>query len=168
MAVFNGILSVTVKDADKEVTAVPFYCDVADTVDLADLKTLSDSFQDVLDPVLDGMITRVRMIVDLPLAIGNKADPVAGSEIERTALLTNTVTGSIYPYSTDLPAFAESLYDGNAVPNTGDAATFETFLTVPHITASFNFTDRYANPLTDFVRWVKTFRKHRKQTKRAG
>jgi hypothetical protein len=168
MAVVNGIISVTVKDADKELASLPIYCTIDTTVTVAELITLGNTLQADLDAVLDGAIQQVRALITLDHNFGVKANPVAGSEIERTSLLTNTVTGSVYPYSMDIPSFAEALYDGNAVPNTGDAGDWETFVTSAQIGGKLIFTDRYANALTDFVRWVKTFRKHRKQTKRAG
>ena len=168
MAIINGIVSVTIKDADKELASLPIYCTIDTTVTIAELITMANILQADLDAVLDGAIMQVRVLATMDHNFAVKADPVAGSEIERTSLLTNTVDGSTYPYSMDIPAFAEALYDGNAVPNTGDAAAWQSYVTTPQIGGKLVFTDRYANALTDFVRWVKTFRKHRKQTKRAG
>jgi hypothetical protein len=168
MAIVNGIISITIKDADKELASLPIYCTIDTSVTVAELITLGNILQADLDAVLDGAIQQVRALITLDHNFSVKADPVAGSEIERTALLTNSVTGSAYGYSMDIPAFAEALYDGNAVPNTGDAGDWETFVTASQIGGKLIFTDRYANPLDEFVRWVKTFRKHRKQTKRAG
>jgi hypothetical protein len=165
MALVKFILSLTTKDADNEVFATPLYGEVDDTTTIAALVTEAQAAQDLVDAVLDGQLVKCRYLLEVPMSGTIKSDPVAGSEIERTGLISFDVADTVYSFAIDLAAFALTKFIGNAI-NMSDADVAALIEALVDGLGSLGFTDKYGNPLLEALVGRKTFRKHRRQTKR--
>lgn len=156
--------SFVVKDGDGEKTAVRLLKEVADTTTIASLLTATASLATLIDNCLDGKVVSYSVGVHLPTAGGTvKANPVAGCEIERTGLITFDLVSTTDTYSVDFPAWAQDKFSGNSIVLTDSD--------VVALLAELNggsYVNRYEVLLGgNTLDGVKTFRKHRKQTKRA-
>lgn len=160
----NLVYSFQVTDADGNVTAVTVYAKHASAT-LAQLQTWGQDLSEVIDGALDGKVTKAGLLVDL--TVGDvKAEPVAGSNIQETGLITFDCASTPYNFSLDFPAYLKDGFDGKSIDQ--DNAAFQA-LRDYLITASNTIigTDRYANSLVSVARARKTFRKFRKQASRA-
>jgi len=166
MALINTILSYTIQDADGERQAFPYYAQIDDTTTLAGLQVFLDEYGTLLDAIIDGAIKKERIVLDFPLTDGVKADPVAGSEIEKTGLLSYpliSVPGKTF--SQDIPAFKVSLFVGNKI-NLSDTDVVA-WTGASKSTGDLPETnDTWGSELQTVRLGQKTFRKHRRQTKR--
>lgn len=169
MTTIQALASVQVEDSRTEVTTFdqPFDFDSTVTVP-GDLLTWIQGLGAAIDLVSDGAITKLRISLFFPLPGGIKTTPTAGSDNEKTGLITLAATGIPYAYGIDVPAIKNSKLTGNQV-NTSDTdvAALITYLTTTTLTG-ITPTDRGYHALLDVIRHaVLTFRKHRRALRRA-
>lgn len=169
MANQSWTLSFRVKDADGEVFSVPLYGFSTDTRTLANMQGFVTNTASLLDAILDGQVIQAGLCLDMSLSLATiKASPVSGSEVERTGLIP-FLLDYVPPrtFSVDLPAFKYSLFtSGTNQINMADT-NVDAFVTALVTAGSDNFTDpTKGKVLTNVQQGVKTFRKHRRQTKR--
>ena len=161
----DGIVSLTIRDYDKEITALPTFIQFDDgTESFTSLAVFVQDLIDAVSAVIDGAVVKARLTIDY--APGTHA-AISGAEIERTGSISfplATVAGRSYSY--DIPAFKYSKFVGNSIPLTdSDVAILTGILTTP--TDSIVVTDeKWSSALAAATKGAKTFRKHRKQTKR--
>jgi hypothetical protein len=157
------LYSAQVLDADGNRTAVAVYAKHT-TATLAQLITWGTDLGDVIDAALDSKVEKLSLQIDIPLG-SPKSDPVAGSNIQETGLITFDASGTPYNFSLDMPGYIQSGFDGKVIDQTN--AAFEA-LRDYLITASNTIigTDRYNDTLLSVVKARKTFRKFRKQALR--
>jgi len=165
MTTKNGIISLTVQDFDGEITAMPTFVQFDDgTEDFGTFATYIQNLMENLSPLLDGAIVKARLVVDYnPLG----GDPASGAEIERTGLLSMSLTGVAgRSYGYDIPAFKYSKFDGNKIPLTDtDVEALVSYITFP-VGSITVVNENWSYALGSARNGAKTFRKHRKQTKR--
>lgn len=149
-----------VQDADGERVGTPLWKEYPDTATLATVKSTADTLAGLADAVLDGKVFRVRICLEFE-PTGVKSSPVSGSEIERTGLLQFDTAALLRNFGLDLPAFALSKFIGNAIDLTDtDVSTLISTI------VSGGWADPFNNDITAALTGRKTFRKHRKQTRR--
>jgi len=167
MADLPIIVSVRVSDADGEIFSMPLYGKAADTVTLAQIVLAVAAVVTDLDAILDGKIVKLGACLDVALPGGLKTDAVGGAEIERTGLIPMVNADVPRTWSNDIPAFAyDKFVSGTNRINMTDSDV-QAYLTNFSVNAgNIVWTDPYGNVLTDVKEGVKTFRKHRGQTKR--
>jgi hypothetical protein len=166
MANLHAILSYRIKDADGESVSMPIYFTVDDATTLADLNTVASALGDDLNGVIDGQITRVRVEVDLTVGGSWRAAPVSGAEIERLASFNHTLTNPVgKTYTQVVPTWAYDKFLGNNVV-TGDTQTDAWKARMVEGTPPVFQDDVWGGDLDVLLSAKKTFRKHRKQTKR--
>lgn len=156
--------SFTVLDADGEKTAVRLLQQLSDATTIAQLLTATATVASTIDAVLDGKVVSYSCGVSLPTAGGTvKAEPVAGSEIERAGLISCDLVGMSGVDSMAFPAWKAGLFIGNTI----DLTNADVIL-LTNLIAAAPYVNRYevlhGGNVEDAV---KVFRKHRKQTKRA-
>lgn len=168
MANISAILSITTEDADGEVFSAPIYGVTDDGNTLADVFTLVGSIISDYQLISDGAITKARLSLNVPLPVGVPAPITAGAEIERTALFNFRVEDQDYSFSLDVPAFKYDKYiTGTNQVNLSDTDVSNFVAQVTAISSVFQAVDPVSqNPLEGVRTAVKTFRKHRRQTKR--
>lgn len=166
MALINVILSYTIQDADGERQAFPYYGQIDDTTTLAATQVFLDEYATLLDAIIDGAIKKERIVLDFPITDGVKSSAVAGSEIEKTGLLSYplvSVPGKTF--SQDIPAFKVSLFDGNKI-NLADTDVLAWTNSSKSTGDLPETNDTWGTQLQTVRLGQKTFRKHRRQTKR--
>lgn len=169
MAILQALASAQVEDSRNEVVSFdqPFEVDTS-VAAINDLSTWIQGLGASVDTITDGKITKLRLSLLIPLPSGIKSTPVAGSDNEKTGLITLAASGTPYNYGTDVPAFPNSKLTGNQV-NTGDTqvAAFIAYITTTTLTG-ITPTDRGYHALLDTIRHaILTFRKHRRSLRRA-
>lgn len=169
MTIYQALATVQVEDSRHEVTSFdqPFSFDSTVTVP-GDLATWIQGLGAAIDTISDGQITKLRISIIIPLPSGIKTLPNAGSDNEKTGLITLLATGVPYAYGVDVPAIQNSRLTGNQI-NTGDAGVVAliNYLTTVTLTA-ITPTDRGFHLLLDSIKHaVLTFRKHRRALRRA-
>ncbi len=168
MAVTGVTLSFRVSDADGEVFSMPLYGTADLTKTLSQLNGEASNIATLLDAILDGKIVSAGLCIDIDLSGATiKANPAAGSEIERTGLLPFKYGAPMRTWSADMPAFAYSKFvTGTNNMNMTDAAVLA-FISAIESGTHITFTDPSKQlPLYATGAGSKTFRKHRRQTKR--
>jgi hypothetical protein len=160
----RALVSYQVLDADGNRAAVPIYITYS-TATLAQLTTYAQSLEDLVDAVLDAKVEKISLTVDVALTGNEKADPVAGSNIQETALISWDADNTPYSFAIDLPGYFQDGFTGKTVDQTN--AGFQAWRDFLN-TASNTIlgTDRYGNALLTVIRARKTFRKFRKQASR--
>lgn len=161
-------ISVRIADADGEIASMPIYGFAADAVTLLQLIGDVQNIVSSLDDILDGKVLKIGVCLDVVLPAGLKGAAVAGSEIERTAIFPMEIPGSGNKHlSLDIPAFAYSkFFSGSNQVNMADTAVsafWNNLFTPVHFHMSLP--DVVWSPIAP-TSGAKTFRKHRKQTKR--
>lgn len=167
MAIKQAAVSVSVLDAVGVVKAtdVPFKFDDA-TATLANLIAWASGLGLAIDTVSEGQVTKIRLIISIPVPGGVKANPVANSDVEETGLLTFNASSTPNAYGFDLPSFVQSAFTGGKIDlANADVAALVSYLTVPSNTIVG--TDRYGNALATVRQGNKTFRKSRRALRRA-
>ena len=160
----SNIFSFTIMDADGEITAMQLYAGNLDALVVTNV-TNAQQNAELLDAMIDGQIVKARIMIDIDISGWTlKSSPVANSEIERTGLFTNSVTGSPYAFSVDVPTQAASTFVNNEI-NTADpdVSAWLADLITGNAAAFGNKDDL---PFAANLRARKTFRKHRRQTLR--
>ncbi len=147
-------------DADGEKVSNVLWKQYPDTTTLATVQSTADTLGGLMDAVLDGKLFKIRICLEFQ-PTGVKSDAVAGSEIERTGLVQFDTSALLRNFSVDLPAFAASKFLGNKI-NLADTDVSTLLSTL----ISGGWADPFNNTLSEVLTGVKTFRKHRKQTKR--
>lgn len=154
------IFSYTILDADGNQRAVPIYCQLSDASTITQLQAISVALSAALDGALDGQIVKGSLTLSMDLDSGVKTSPVAGSNVQETALINFDADTTDYSFSIDFPAFKQAGFTQKVV-NLAQAqvADLVSFLTT---TANgFHATDKSANQLLTARAGKKTFRKHR-------
>jgi len=168
MAQVKTILSFTTQDADGEIAAMPIYCTMDDTQTLGDIAVLVAAIGILVDTVMDGKV--IKQFMKFEVNVGAvKSDPVAGSEIETTGLISFPLEGLTQKsYSLDIPAFARSLFVGNKInlANVDVGALIEVMTGVSPFPPPIVTNDTWSYNLLTPTKGRKTFRKHRRQTER--
>lgn len=167
MAVAPGLASIQVVDSRGEITSMdfPFQYTVG-TSTLANIVSWIQGLGVAVDLVVDGQITKIRVSLLIPLPGGIKTTPNAGSDNEKTGLITWDVVGSVNAYGVDLAGIQNSRLTGNQVNlSDTDVAALNTYLST--VTTGIVGTDRYDNALSAPRRGSLTFRKHRRALRRA-
>lgn len=134
MAIQNAILSFSVLDADGDKASIPVYVHYDDaTATLAAIQAFMAARASQLDAVLAGQITSMGITIFPALPGGLKGAPVAGSDVERTALLTwDTASSPVRAYGMDLPAAKDAVFTGDLVNVAqADMAAFITGMSPP-------------------------------------
>jgi len=166
MAPILVIASFRLKDADGEPFTWPYYASYDDTNTIADMGTDLIGLGTLLDAVTDGQIVRNRVTVQFALDGGYKSAPVSGSEIERTGLLNYPLVGLLgKSYSQDVPSWAYSKFVGNAI-NLADSDVIAFNAYVSGSSPFLGYDNTWGYRLGTVLSARKSFRKHRKQTKR--
>jgi len=161
------VVSVRIADADGEIFSMPLYGHAADTVTLAQVVLAVQAIVEDLDGILDGQVVKLGACIDVTLPVGIKEVPATGAEIERTGLLPMVNASVPRTWSNDIPAFAyDKFITGTNRIDMTDASV-QAYLSNFTVNAgNIVWTDPYGNVLTEVRDGVKTFRKHRGQTKR--
>lgn len=164
MATINIVQSYTIQDGDKERFAVAFYNQFDDTTTIASLVTALQNFGLLVQAICDGAIVKNRIIIAAPLgAYTDPATVASGVEIERTGLFNFPIVsdpGKSWSY--DIPAFAVAKFIGNQIDLTdSDVIAFTNEVTVDYLDSHW-----ITGGLGAVTSGEKTFRKHRRQTKR--
>lgn len=169
MTLSGVTVSFRVKDADGEIFSMPLYGTADDASTITELIGEISNMGTLVDAILDGQVVAAGICIDIGLgAMTLKGSPVAGSEVERTGLIPFVVGSTGRTWSADLPAFkyADFLSGTNLINMAQtDVAAFTSALMTGggHITWS-DPTKGYNLPAVG--QGTKTFRKHRRQTKR--
>lgn len=165
MATLHTIVSAVIEDADGDRQSIPIYGDF-DTVahTIADLLAWASVTLTYLDPITDGKIVKHFITLQPDLPAGLKSDPVAGSDVEETGLITfNTTSPGSKAFSQDIPAFKRTLYTGDLIDvaaATGDVHDWVARMTDQTLTVIAKNQD-WGYSLSAARKGVKTFRKHR-------
>jgi len=152
-----SIASFSIRDADGDTKSLPIY--LPDTLTLANLQSFVDDFSADLDAAIAGVIDSVSVTVAATLPGGLRTTPVAGSEVERGALLSYSVEDSSYRWSYYIPTWALAGFAGNEVVNTGVYATLITDIASGAGSGPFEPTDNKGGDLVAFIEGKKRFRK---------
>lgn len=112
----DSLISFTVLDDDADTRTVNIFFDAAVTP--AALAAYATAYEPLLDAVIDGQITGARYSVDLTLAAGLKAAPVAQSEVQKGANFSY-LNASRYAHGIWIPAFKPTLFVGDTVNMAG-------------------------------------------------
>lgn len=115
MADLQILVSTTLIDADGDTKTFEINGVAADTTTLAGLQTFVTGTQDIIDLATQAKIVSTNMTLTFTNSVTNKADAIAGSDVEEGALLGFTVTGSKYRNSVYLPAVIEAAKSGNSI-----------------------------------------------------
>ena len=116
MSTFNCSYSVTDSDGDSRSMVVPV---PRGALTLAEITGFMEAQAALIDPILDGAITEMRVEIKVPVPGGLKASPNANAEVQKGGLFTFALDGSDYSYSIRVPALLPSLFSGKEV-NTAD------------------------------------------------
>jgi len=160
--------SMTIEDDDGERFSMPLYGLFDDaTATLAELIAYVQTLGEDVNDVIDGAIKKASIALNLDTTDWSiRATPVAGCEIERTGLISFNLASSSYSYGVDIPAFAEAKFVGNNI-DTGDTNVAALISQLEATSSTFQAVEPVSGKaFTDVRSAKKTFRKHRKQTKR--
>ncbi len=161
MAIKNAIHTVTLQDADGDQASVPLYVQYDDaTATLSALAAYMAARVAELDAITDAQIVKQALQIQGSLPGGIKVAPVAGSDVERTGLITfNLLTPAGKAYGMDLPGFKTSKFTGDAI-NLADAdvAAWVTAMTTLGGTMN-HLNDLWSSTLASARKGTKSFRK---------
>jgi hypothetical protein len=164
MAPISGVASFQALDADGNLGSIelPFTCS---TGLLADITSWLATITPSIDVVIEGQILKIRLSINIPLPVGLKSAPQAGSNLQETALFNEDATGTLYSYGVDMPSFKQSLFVGGRVDSAAvDVIGFEAVL--HNAISNCKVTDKYGNALSATNRGYKTFRKYGKRSRK--
>jgi hypothetical protein len=169
MALQLVTFSMTIEDADGERFSMPLYGLFNDAVaTLANLTAYLQTLAEDVNAVIDGAIVKASFSMGLDTSGWDlRASPVSGSEIERTGLISFNLESSPYSYGVDIPAFAEGFFVGNAIDQEGTEVA-ALIAQLEAVSSTFQACEPVSGKSFVEVRSArKTFRKHRKSTKRS-
>jgi len=104
MGVFTVVLSI--KDAKNEVSTTEI--NIPDTVSVADAKAYAKEVAKLINPLINGAIVRIGVVLGVDLPGGLRTTPDATSDVEEGARFQFKTAGGFYT-SCRLATFAESL-----------------------------------------------------------
>lgn len=139
---------------------------VPDTVTLATLQTIVNSFTTVFDAVTDGMINKITAKADMNIVGAKSAPTTGGSTIEETALFNYSQAGVSWKYGIDVPAIAEAVITAGKIDLGAPVSTFYDWFTTAHSGATP--VSKYQLALDTLLDVVIAFRKHRRQVSRTS
>lgn len=161
MAIQNAIVSYTVIDADGDQASIPIYVSYDDaTATLATITTWVQQVAGYLDAITDTQVTKINVQLSVSIPGGLKPAAVAGSDVERTGLITyNLTTPAGKAYGQDIPGFATDEFTGDAI-NTGSLDVLQWTGRMTGAVAPFTAkNDLWSSTLASVRKGVKTFRK---------
>lgn len=148
------VVSFRLIDADGDSKTLPVYIPSGDT--LANITTFAQAVGAALDDASGCLLDAISVTANIALPGGIKSAAVAGSEVQKGALLSFDAANTNYKQSYYVPGWLDAGFSGNAVDNTGVYAAFIALLVT---TAGIDATDRDGNDLTAYISGVKKFRK---------
>jgi len=157
--------SATILDAMGVTATSVAYLQADSTGTGASLVGAAQTWATDLDAVTAGKITELRVTILAALPGGLKANPVAGSEVEKTGVLNFTADESPHRFGFIIPAIkAGAIAAGRIDLSNADVRALVNLLTAA------TGTTQYANAanqiITGFADALLSFRKHRKQLAR--
>lgn len=161
MAVQNAIHTITLQDADGDQASLPLYVTYDDaTATLASIAAYMAARCADLDAITDAQIVKQSFLLQTALPGGLKGAPVAGSDVERTGLITfNLLTPSGKAYGMDIPGFKASKFTGDAI-NLGDADVTTWTTNIMSLAGTMkHLNDLWSSTFTSVRKGVKSFRK---------
>lgn len=160
MANIRGSYSVSLVDYLGVPASFLIFWEGADTLTLADLETVFNNFNTLLQNVAGGKGLKTTISFDGPTA-GWSGDPVAGDEAEKTGLFNYSQTGSTYRYGIDVPTIREDVIVDGKIDQTNSSVTaFEAWFTAAH--SGVTPKSAYNLVLAALRDTLITFRKRRK------
>jgi hypothetical protein len=153
-----GNVSWQIQDADGDVGSleIPFTNSTNSLTDI--LAWITTHMTPAIDVVTDGKVRKIRLSILVTLPGGLKANPVAGSEAQRSGLYTLDCTGTPNAFALVVPAQAASTFSANDIDDAdADVSAFEALLT--SAVSNTRPTDKYGNVLASVRTSRKTFRK---------
>lgn len=166
MADIDCTVEYQIRDDNGLVNPATLYAVIADTKTLADIQTGLNALTPKLAACIDGENAKINVTLHMAVVSGNAA-PVAESNNNEVGNITFEVDGIKYPVTVTIPNYKDSLAVQGQIANTGATATLITELITP--TGSWaQFTDKYLNDITAFLRGRTSFRGNRKQLARAA
>ncbi len=145
----TDIISYQIKDFAGNTKSLPYYIPSGGTVAAA--QALVNTTAPLLDAAIDGFIPKIHLTIALALPGGIKVAALAGNVVHEGALNQYDAAGTTYNYGSFVPSWSEAGFNGNDVLNT--------LLAAAQIADQLNYTDRYANALTAFIKGQRRFRK---------
>lgn len=166
MALVLGHSTIKLIDGANEPKSLdlPFY--TADTNTVADVIAALVAIEALLDKISDSQLVSASLMLSAPLHSGMKTSPVAGSDNEKTGLITYLPSTTRNRYSQVIPAFPSAKFSGNQV-NFADADVSNWTGQMIGLATALSWSDRYGHALTEVVSGFKTFRKYRRALRRA-
>lgn len=166
MADIDCTVEYQIQDDNGLVNPMTLYAKIADTKTLADIQTGLNALTPKLAAICDGAQTKINVTLHMAVVSGT-ATPVAESNNNETGNITFEVENIKYPVTVNIPNFKDSLAVQGQIANSGAMATFITEIVSP--TGSWcEFTDKYLNDITGFLRGRTSFRGNRRQLARAA
>jgi hypothetical protein len=161
MAIQNVLITYTVQDADGDSASVPLYGTFDDgTVTLSALVGYAQGRASELNDITDAKPTKIAITLYPPLPSGMKASPVAGSDVEKTGLLTfNLVSPSGKAYGQDIPGFFDAGFSGDVVNPVGTEIEAWVDSMTSGVLAVTVTNDFWTSTLDNLRKGVKSFRK---------
>lgn len=165
MANLECLYSVGLQDYLGVSTTHDIFLNVPDSTTLASLTTILTGYQDLVDVISGGLITKTYLRVTIPNSETNKTDPVAGDEVEKTGLFNFSQSATPYKFGVDVPAIAETLITNGKIDLSASAiTTWIAWLTAAH--SGVQAISKFLYTLTGLVDALISFRKHRKAENR--
>lgn len=115
-----------------------------------------------LDLIIDGRLIGAGVQVEIALPGGQKANAVAGSDVQEGANFLYTAAGTTYKHGIRIPALKQALFVGEGVDiSDGDFVSWNALLTAGFDPGSglVSASDKYENDLLSLSSAKKTFRK---------
>jgi hypothetical protein len=160
-----GLVSIQQEDYLGVSTSFDLPIKTADSNTIATLATQLQAFQAVYDPMTGAVIRKVTLKLNMPADSGNKTDPVAGCENEKTGLFNYSQTGSVYKYGIDVPGIDEALIvDGKINLTDAIVEAFDAWLKIAH--SNVQAVSKYGLVLVALLDALLSFRKHRRAENR--
>lgn len=161
----SGHIGIKIVDDSGEVTSVPLYVTVADTVTLATMHTAITTAVDLVGSLTLGEVIKAYVVWETPGFTASA--PVENCRIESTGLFKAvSQNGLTRSYGIDIPAFNfAKLITGQKNINMADldVVDFVSWLTTP---ATFTPVTPSGNPFDEVPSGRQTFRKHRRLANR--
>lgn len=168
MAIQTALLSFGILDATGVVKSFPDYLSYDDAVaTLSSLVTYCQATAVLLDAVTEGKLVSIGLTLNVALPGGLKANPVAGSDVEETGLITYTTEVSGRSWGEDIPAFIQSAFVGKNINQADTDVQAWTNHQANAALAARAHADNYIWVFTGIKRARKTFRKSRRALNRA-
>ena len=160
-------LSVSVVDELGTEASTVAYLMVDPTQPLAALAASAQQWATDLDAVIGGKITKVSAILLPGLPPGLKANPVAGSRVEQTAVINFASAGNVHRFGMAIPSVADSKLAGGRL-NLSDAAVQALVVLLTTATGTQAFATPAQQIIVSAVDAILSFRKRRKSLTRSS